>query len=93
MKKLLFIALIICALVSLTGCGSKPQEDRGVLGSVLQSLLRLPHRKQRRPQSYEFWQRKTAHQRKPIDNLALQKFQVYNRVVSNATYQSFIPKR
>ena len=27
MKKLLFIALIICALVSLTGCGSKPQEE------------------------------------------------------------------
>ncbi len=26
MKKLLFIALIICVLVSLTGCGSKPQE-------------------------------------------------------------------
>ena len=27
MKKLLFIALIICLLVSLTGCGSKPQEE------------------------------------------------------------------
>ncbi len=26
MRKLLFIALIICVLVSLTGCGSKPQE-------------------------------------------------------------------
>ena len=26
MRKLLFIALIICILVSLTGCGSKPQE-------------------------------------------------------------------
>ena len=27
MKKLLFITLIICLLVSLTGCGSKPQEE------------------------------------------------------------------